>query len=197
MNGKIFIISGPSGVGKDTIVRSLRAVPELNLGLAKSYTTRDEREDDKVESKYMFISPEEFEDHERTGEIFESNYYHNAWYGSSRKENERAHKEGFHILKDVDVNGGKAYRELFPNSVLIFVAAEIEEIKNRLMARGQHTLDQIAERLEIAREEFRHAPSYHHIVENKEGRLQETIDHIASIIKKYSEKELSLEQSIN
>lgn len=182
MTGKIIIISGPSGVGKGTIVEGLRDIPELNFYCAKSYTTRPKRESDEVENRYLFVDENEFHKLEKQGEIIESNNYNGNWYGSSKSEIDKAISQGKNILKDVDVNGAVAFKKLYPNAVLIFIKADAQDIKSRLISRGQNTKEEIENRLKIMQKEMKFEKEYDYSVVNPEGYPEKAIDYIIHII---------------
>lgn len=195
---RIFVISGPAGVGKGTIVKGLLERPEprrpsgsgsrpqasgLNLIWAKSYTTRPPRPSDRQEDHYFFVSPEQFKQLQQEGEIFEANYYNSAWYGSSRKAIDEALKSGKNVVKEVEVNGGKAYRQHYPESVLIFIKAPLEQIERQLIERKQNTREEILERLATARTELEAASWYDHVVENVPGHPEHAIEQVVEIVK--------------
>ena len=183
-NNKIFIITGPSGVGKGTIIEALRKMPDLKLAWAKSYTTRNERESDKDEQKYIFVDENEFKALEKNGEIFESNFFNNHWYGSSKSEIEKALKKGQNIIKDIDVNGGSYYKKTFADAVLIFIKADLADIKHRLICRGQNTPEEIEDRLETAKKEMTFENRYNYSVINVEGHPEKAIEKTRNIIQK-------------
>lgn len=180
---RIFVISGPAGVGKGTIVKGLMSRPELNLVWAKSYTTRPPRPSDRVEHHYFFVSPEKFKEFQQAGEIFESNFYNGAWYGSSKQSIQEALAASKNVVVEVEVNGGKAYRDEYPNSVLIFITASLEQIERQLTGRRQNTHEEILERLATAKTELEAASWYDHVVENLPGKSQQAIDQVAAIMK--------------
>lgn len=179
----IFIISGPSGCGKGTIVEALLKKPELNLYWAKSYTTRPERESDKSEHKYIFVDQNKFDELKSEGEILESNFFNHNWYGTSKSEIDKAQAEGKTIIKDIDVNGAFAFRKLFNNVKLIFITASLENIKARLIGRGQNSEAEITDRLKIAKQEIALSKDYDFIVENPEGHPEKAVEEIEKIIK--------------
>lgn len=184
---KIFIISGPSGSGKGTIVEKLLKMKDLNLYWAKSYTTRAERASDDMEQKYIFVDEKKFKALEKEGEILESNYYNNNWYGTSKLEIDK--NIGKHnIIKDIDVNGGLYYKKNYTNAVLIYITCLIKELKNRLIKRGQNTPEEIEERLKIAQNETKISHQYDFIVKNPEGHPEIAVAQIATIIKKPEDK---------
>ena len=114
---KLFVISGPSGSGKGTIIEALMKMPALNLAWPKSYTTRPERESDKTENHYIFVNIGKFKELEQKDEIFESNFYNDNWYGSSKSEIEKLIADDKTVIKEVDVNGGEASRKTFPEAI--------------------------------------------------------------------------------
>lgn len=183
MKSGIFIISGPSGAGKGTITEGLLKIAALNLYWAKSYTTRRERASDKTEQKYIFVDENKFKELEKAGEIVESNFYNGHWYGTAKSEIKKALKRGQNVIKDVDVNGGKAYRKLYPKAVLIFITCPIANIKSRLEKRGQNSQAEIKERLRIAQKEMVLAEQYDYQVENPEGQPEKAIEQISQIIR--------------
>jgi len=180
---RIFVISGPAGVGKGTIVKGLMERPELNLVWAKSYTTRPPRPSDRVEHHYFFVSPDRFKELQEEGEIFESNFYNGAWYGSSKKSIQEALAASKNVVMEVEVNGGKAYREQYSNAVLIFIRAPLTQIERQLTGRRQNTREEILERLATAKTELELASWYDHVIENLPGKSEQAIDAVAVIIK--------------
>lgn len=182
IKGKIFVISGPSGVGKGTIVEALLKNPALNFYWAKSYTTRPPRESDKAEDHYIFVDEKQFKTLENSGEIIESNFYNGYFYGSSKSEIDKAILQGKNVLKEVEVNGGMAYKKLYPDAVLIFVKADLEDIKNRLQKRGQNTVEEIKARLATARRELKYEKEYDYSVINPEGHPEKAVGEIEKII---------------
>ena len=183
MTGKLFIISGPSGVGKGTIVEGILNNPTLNLYWAKSYTTRPERISDKMESHYHFCNLDKFKRLEKQGEILEKNYFNGHWYGSSKSEIDYALKAGRNVLKEIEVNGAMNIKNYYPNAVLIFIKANLDDIKNRLIKRKQNSPEQITERLEMAKKELEYENEYRFSVINPEGQPEKAIEEVEKIIK--------------
>lgn len=181
---KIFIISGPSGVGKGTIVEGILKNSKLNLYWAKSYTTRPERISDKMENHYHFCNLDAFKRLEKRGEILESNYYNGHWYGSSKSEIDNALKAGRNVLKEIEVNGAMNYKKFYKDAVLIFVKTNLDDIKKRLISRGQNTKEQINERLDIAKKELEYEKEYNYSVVNPEGHPEQAIEEVEKIIRK-------------
>ena len=181
---KIFVISGPAGVGQGTIIKELLKEPELNLQWVKGYTSRAPRETDLKENKYNFVTKEEFKHLTKTGEIFEWTFYNNHYYGSSRSAIEKIINENKNAIRDVDpIEGGKLYRKFFPHAKQIFITADLGSIRQRLINRGQNTSEEIEARLKIAEEEMKHAKYYDYVVENTEGHPEKAVAEIEKIIK--------------
>ncbi len=181
---KIFIISGPSGVGKGTIIKDLLKKPELNLCWARSYTTRPKRPSDNFEYHYIFLDEKKFKKLEKQGEILEKNFYNGNWYGSSKSEIDNVLKNNKNVLQEIEVNGAMNYRKLYPDAILIFIKADLDDIKNRLISRGQNTAEQIETRLKIARRETKHEKDYDYSVTNPENHPEKAIGKVEKIIKR-------------
>ena len=180
--GKVFIISGPSGVGKGTIVEAIIKNTSNNLYWAKSYTTRPERDSDKSEGHYIFIDEQKFKQLEKEGEILESNFFNGNWYGTSKSEIDQAAKKGKNILKEIEVNGAMRLKEILPDSILIFIKSPIEDIRVRLVSRGQNTNEEIEERLNTCRKELTYEKEYDYCVANPEGHPEKAIVEVEKII---------------
>ena len=188
--GTIFIISGPSGVGQGTIMMALLAKPELNLVWTKGYTTRNKRASDEVENKYTFLDHDKFNELVKSGEIFDwTNYDGINLYGSSKKETDTAINDGKNIIRDIDLVGVKNYQRSYPKFeiVTIFIKANLEVIKNRLVGRKQNTKEEIEARLKIAQKTLKTQKYYDFIVENIEGKPEIAVNEIAQIIREKSQ----------
>lgn len=181
--GKLFIISGPSGVGKGTIVEEVIKNPSNNLYWAKSYTTRPERDSDKSEGHYIFIDKNKFKQLEKEGEILETNFYNSNWYGSSKSEIDNAIKDGKNVLKEIEVNGAMRLKKVLPGSILIFIKSPIEDIHARLISRGQNTDKEIEERLNTCKKELTFEKEYDYCITNPEGHPEKAIEEVEKIIK--------------
>ncbi len=178
--GSVFIISGPSGSGKDTILRRLLK-KDSEIRFSISSTTRAMREEDKKEKKYDFISVDEFEKMIANNELLEYNRYVNNYYGTPKKPVMQAVDEGKDIIIEVDVNGAAAIREKMPEALSVFIMPpSLEELERRLCGRGTDSKEVIAERLETALKEIARAPEYDYIVIN--GDIDTAVDDIISII---------------
>jgi len=179
---KLYIISGPSGSGKDTIIEMLLKDTSLNLSKAKSYTTRSQRNETDDQDKYLFVDESTFKKYEASGEIIESNLYNGHWYGSSKSEIEKVIKEGKNAIKDVDVNGGLYYKKQYPDAVLIFIKTNLDDLKKRLENRGDTTPEQIEARLKTAKSELALEKEYEFSIVNPEGHPEKAAEEIKRII---------------
>lgn len=180
--GKNFVISGPSGVGKGTIVRALLQNPELNLVWGTTYTTRPPRPSDAAENHYRHVGGQQFKKLKQSGKIFESNFFNGNWYGSSKKLIDEIITAGKNVIVELDVNGGLAYQKTFPDATLIFISAPLNDIRQRLESRRQNTAKQIAERMKTAQKELEIAKQYDHIIENPQNNPGRAIKATQEII---------------
>ena len=170
MSGKIFVVSGPSGVGKGTIIDLAR--PHLkNFKQLATVTTRKPRKNGRKEKDRKFISRQKFREMIKNQEFLEYNFYNGNYYGTPKKEVTKILNQGKNILLEIDVNGGKKIKEQCHNqAVLIFIWANINEIKHRLIIRGQNTKEEIKERLKRARIELKNKRYYDYEIYNQEGK---------------------------
>ena len=181
MQGKLFVISGPSGVGKDTIAN---AQVSASIKKLPTYTTRKPRTGEREDKKYYFVSKKEFKDLIEQGEILEYNFYNGNYYGTSKKDLEDALKSGKNALLVIDVNGAINIKKQYPDACLIFIKSKLSDIKTRLEKRGQNTPGEIEERLKTAKKELRYAKYYDHIIENPEGHPEKAIEEVNGLIRK-------------
>ena len=178
--GGVFIISGPSGSSKDTlIVRLLEKLPELRFSI--SSITRRMREGEKQGEKYNFITREKFEDMINNGELLEYNTYVGNYYGTPKAPVVKAIEDGYDIIIEVDVNGAAQIREKLREAVSIFIMPpSYEELKARLSGRGTETKELIDRRMESALGEIRRASEYDYIVVNDD--IDTAVNDIMSVI---------------
>jgi guanylate kinase len=182
MKGKIFVLSGPSGIGKDTIAQALLQDSQLNLKKIPTFTTRKPRPKEKNHLQYHFVSKEKFQKLLASGEILEYNYYHHHYYGTPKTALERTLKSGQNALLCLDINGGLSLKKIYPDAVLIFLTTGLKNIKKRLEERGANSPQEIKERLKIAVNELKVAPQYDFIVENPQGHPEKAKEKIVKII---------------
>ena len=157
---RIFVVSGPSGVGKGTLVALLRERSSC-LGLTVSATTREPRPGEKDGVSYYFMDDAEFDRRVAAGEFLEWAWVHGHRYGTLRSEVERVLAAGSSVVLEIDVQGGLSVRASMPDAVLVFVEPpSVEELERRLRGRGTEDESQIETRLRNARSEMDRAPEY-------------------------------------
>ena len=179
--GSVFIISGPSGSGKDTLlVKLFEKCPEIKFSI--SSVTRGMREGEKEGEKYNFISREKFESMIEKDELLEYNLYVDNYYGTPREPVEKAVSENKDIFIEVDVNGAESIRKKLPEAISIFIMPpSFEELKRRLSSRGTETEEIITLRMAAALDEIKRAVEYDYIVVNDD--LSTAVEDIISIIR--------------
>lgn len=172
-------MSGPSGVGKGTICNTL--MQELDAWYSVSMTTREIREGEVDGVNYYFISKEEFKKRIDEGKLLEYNIYNDNYYGTPKDKVLKKLEEGKNVFLEIDVNGARNIKKLFPNAILIYVAPpSIEELRNRLISRGTEEMDVIEKRLKIAEEELKQIDFYDYVVVNDD--LDKAISKVREII---------------
>jgi guanylate kinase len=164
--GSIFVISAPSGTGKTTLIRKLRASVR-GLAFSISYTTRPPRPGEKNGREYFFVSPGEFKRRKAEGEFVEWARVHNHFYGTSWRKLQEAQESGQDVLLDVDVQGHRKLRRRLPDTVSVFVLPpSFRDLEKRLRHRHKDSPRVIAERLAMSRAEVAHWKEYDYLIVN-------------------------------
>lgn len=178
---KVFVITGPSGVGKGTLIRALRErVPELDLSV--SATTRRPRPGETQGVDYHFLSDAEFDRRVAHGDFVEWAEYSGNRYGTLRSELESRTAAGRPIVLEIEVQGARQVRDAMPEAVQIFIAPPSEDaLRARLIGRGTDDPGQVAARLRVAREELAAQREFAHVVCN--DRLEDAIDELERVVR--------------
>jgi guanylate kinase len=179
---KVFVITGPSGVGKGTLIRGLLdRVPGLELSV--SATTRKPRPGERDGVDYHFMSDAEFDRHVAAGDFVEHASYSGNRYGTVRSELDRRLRAGVPVVLEIEVQGARQVREALPEAVAVFIAPpSVEALGARLIGRGTDATDQIARRLRTAEQELEAQPEFAHVVVN--DRVEQATEELEQIVRK-------------
>ena len=180
----LIIISGPSGVGKDTIIAALRRRPhDPELYYVVTCTTRAPRPGEVDGVNYHFVSRAAFADLRRRGELLESAEVHGHWYGTPRRDVLVALQAGRDVVLKIDVQGAAAVKARVSNALLIFlVPPSMEALFGRLRARATETADELEVRQRNAALELARSEDYDHVVVNETGEVDRTAAAIDAIL---------------
>ena len=179
--GLLFVVSGPSGAGKDTLVEGLRQI-RATLRYSISATTRLPRDEERHGEHYFFVTNEEFDSLLGAGNLLESREYNGNLYGTPRDYIEQSLAEGYDVVVKPEVNGALAVRAAFPDAVLIFVVPDrFSHLRHRLLARRTETNEEIARRLEIATRELKFIRRFDYIVVNEQDRPEQAVRDLEAI----------------
>lgn len=178
----LLVISGPSGVGKDATLNSLKR-RKSNLHFVITVTSRPIRAEEREGVDYYFVTTAQFEEMIRRNEFIEYAHVYADYKGIPKKQIEQAFDSGKDVILRLDVQGAARIRALYPEAVLIFLIPENQdEWLKRLMERKTETEESLALRVETARKELACLPDFDYIVVNSEGHLEETVDTIENIL---------------
>jgi guanylate kinase len=169
VTGRLFVVSGPSGVGKGTVIaQALRRLPGLEV--ATSATTRPRRAHEVDGREYHFLSEPEFVRRVEEGEFLEHVRYAGNRYGTLRSEVERRLRAGRDVVLEIEVVGARAVKLQMPEAVLVFIAPpEVADLEARLRGRGTDTDEEIESRLAIARREMEAQTEFDHVIVNDDA----------------------------
>jgi guanylate kinase len=180
--GLLFVVSGPSGAGKDTLVEALRArLPRLRYSV--SATTRAPRAGEQHGEHYFFLTREAFVDRRAASGFLEWREYNGNLYGTPRDYVEETLAEGYDLIMKPEVNGALSIKAAYPDAVLIFLVPDkFSHLRERLLARRTETNEEIARRLEIAHQEMQYLRHFDYLVINEQGRSEDAIRDLQSIL---------------
>lgn len=180
--GLLIVYSGPSGVGKSTLLHEVLKDESLNLVFSISMTTRSPRPGEVDGKDYFFVSKEEFEQAIKEDKFLEHAKYVDNYYGTPLEYVEKKRNEGKNVVLEIDVQGGKQVIAKCPDCISIFILPPSEEIlKERLSGRGTEKEDVVEKRLEVAKKEIEEGKIYKYHVIN--GNIDTAINELENIIK--------------
>lgn len=180
--GILFVLSGPSGVGKGTVLEHLMEdFKDINYSI--SATTRTPREEEISGEDYFFVSLDKFLEMKEKDEFLETACVHGNYYGTPRAFVEDCLSKGEDIILEIDIQGAKQIKEKFSNAVYIFLLPpNYEELKNRLKKRDSETKQSLKTRLENASEEIGEIKNYDYTIVN--DKIKNTVEAVKKVIKK-------------
>lgn len=180
MAGLLYVISGPSGVGKTSIIEGV-VNKVRNVVFSVSCTTRPKRPNEVEGRDYFFVDERIFLDMVKEDEFLEWAVVHGHYYGTPRKFVEDRIESNVNVILDIDVQGAMTVMKKVKDAVFVFIAPpSFDELKKRLLKRGTEKEEDMVKRLEDAKKELEHIPKFQYLIVNVD--LQESIDQLTSII---------------
>lgn len=178
---RVFVITGPSGVGKGTLIRGLmERLPQLELSV--SATTRAPRAGEQDGVEYHFLTREEFDRKVSAGEFVEHADYAGRSYGTLRSELEARVRTGTPVVLEIEVQGARQVRAAMPDAVQVFIAPpSLAALRTRLVGRGTDDGEEVERRLRVAEEELTAQPEFAHVVVN--DRLEDALAQLTEIVR--------------
>ncbi|CAN5568701.1 guanylate kinase [soil metagenome] len=181
----VIIISGPSGVGKDTVLRTLRERhPDPRRQFVVTYKTRPPRPGEIAGVDYNFVSVDDFLRMQVDGQLLEASQVHEHWSGTPRDQVARALAEGRHAILKIDVQGADKIKQIIPDALRIFISPPSQEARRRRLAdRGTESPEEFAQRDHDAMYEMSRVADYDYVVVNRTGRVGQTARRIDGTIR--------------
>ncbi len=176
---RVFVITGPSGVGKGTLIRGLmERLPQLQLSV--SATTRSPRPGERDGVDYHFLTRQEFDRRVLEGAFVEHADYAGRSYGTLRSELEDRVRAGVPVVLEIEVQGARQVRAAMPEAVQVFVAPpSLAALRTRLIGRGTDDAAEVERRLQVAEQELAAQPEFAHVVVN--DRLDDALERLGAI----------------
>jgi guanylate kinase len=179
----LIVISGPSGVGKDSVVRAMKA-RQLPFHFVVTATSRSPRPEELPGKDYFFFSKEEFARMINNDEMFEYALVYNDYKGSTKKQVRDALASGQDVVMRLDVQGAATVRKLAPQAVLVFLTTKNKrELVNRLKNRKTDAAEDLSLRIATAQQELKRANEFDYVIVNADGCLEETVQTVIAIIR--------------
>ncbi|HEV2579746.1 MAG TPA: guanylate kinase [Ktedonobacteraceae bacterium] len=180
--GLLFVLSAPSGAGKDSVINA--ALEQgMNFYVVPSVTTRARRPGESEGHPYNFVSQEQFEQMVAHDELIEYAKVHGNWYGQPRKPIRERLSAGQDVLLKIDVQGAASVRKKIPGAIFIFLVPEsLEVLASRLIHRNTETAEELAQRLENARAELAEQHRYDYVIVNRQEHLAEAAEQLWAIM---------------
>lgn len=177
---RVFVITGPSGVGKGTLIRGLmQRLPSLELSV--SATTRAPRAGERDGRDYHFLAPEEFERGVQAGDFVEHADYAGRRYGTLRSELDARVRSGAPVVLEIEVQGARQVRAAMPEAVQVFIAPpSLSALRTRLVGRGTDDDEEVERRLAVAEQELAAREEFAHVVVN--DRLEDALAELERIV---------------
>ena len=184
--GTLFIISGPSGVGKTTVAKEVyRRLPWLRSSV--TYTTRQKRRAAREDKVIVYVTQEEFQQRITGGQFLEWAVVHGHSYGTDRRSVEDVLAGGESILLNIDVQGTQTILETYPDAITIFIEPDnTAQLEARIRERKDISEDDVRLRLENIARELAFAPSYRYRVTNREGGVAATVDEVVHLVEQHT-----------
>lgn len=187
MKGILLVITGlSSGAGKDAVARAVET--KGNFARIITFTTREIRLGEKEGVDYHFVSKEKFSELEKEGFFLETNRLateaEGNYYGSPKDEVLKSLGQGRDVLLRIDINGAREVKKQFPESVVVFIYATLEEMKGRLMVRGRDDQGEMEKKLNLAEREMTEIKKdfVDYRIHNQDGKLEEVVEEVMRII---------------
>ncbi len=181
--GLLFVLSAPSGTGKDTVIHALKE-QGMDFHVVASVTTRAPRPGESDGNPYYFVSQEQFQGMVDRNELIEYAQVHGNWYGQPMQQIQDNLYKGRDVLLKIDVHGADTVRKKVSGAIYIFlVPGSVEELVERLTNRQTETSEERQRRITDAEYELAQREHYEYVIENRQGRLEEAVENLKAIMR--------------
>lgn len=178
--GMLIVISGPSGCGKDSVVKNL-LTKNKNIWVSISCTSRDKRQNEEDGKDYYFVTKEEFEEKIKNDEMLEYAKYTNNYYGTPKKYIKEHLDKGEDVILIIEIQGALKIKEMLKETIFIFILPpSMDELRKRLVGRNTESIEKVEERFKTAYQEINEVKKYNYAIVNDE--IDKAADKINSII---------------